>query len=102
MKEIDPDNSDTIDEDKEHWLKVLRDAKARKAEYTEIEKNAKAELLQGFTSETGFFEGRPVFQYIKSEQKYFDLEGFRADHPELAAQYTKKRPSAALYLLGDS
>lgn len=94
-------NAETIDESKEHWLNLLRDARSQMAHYKTIEKEAKGELADGFTSETGLLNDRPVFQLITQRVRRFDLERFRAENPDLAEQYTREVEVSSLYLVGD-
>lgn len=73
------------------WVDLLRTVKARRAELDEVEAKARVEIENVLgTAETGTVNGKPVLTWKWSKPaRRFDQTKFKAEHPDLAAQYTK-------------
>lgn len=101
MKPVDMANASEIDESKAHWLNIYRNAKAEIKRYEEVAKEAKAELLDGWSIETGLYAGKPAFQYITGTVKRLDTDQLKTEYPDVYEACRKESSTAALYLLGD-
>lgn len=101
MKPVDMANASEVNESKRHWLNIYRLAKAEIKRNTEIANEAKAELLDGWSTETGLVAGSPAFQYIEGTAKKLDTDKLKAEYPDVYEACRKESSTAALYLLGD-
>ena len=78
---------------------LYEDAKQRERDWKARAEELRTELIQSLGEhEIGLLpDGRRV-EYKASVSRRFDTKGFRADHPELAAEYTKETTYRTLYV----
>jgi hypothetical protein len=79
MKPVDQTQTQDVS-DRKHWLDMYRDAKDNLAHFKKIEEQAYQELTDGFTAETAFIDGRPVFQFLP--RRSFSAATFAVLYPQ--------------------
>lgn len=85
------------------WVAAYREACTNRDNWAEIADRAKQQITQHLEeagAEIGTVDGLPAVRYTQVATNRIDTKRFKAEHPELAAQFTTTSHSNRFTLVG--